>query len=93
MANSPVQKNYRIRTLISPEKIGQENVPLGTAGLAGSVDESLRVQPAASARRCGSAANRRASSVARLALLAFFTGLSPFICSAPARIIIQEQFD
>lgn len=39
------------------------------------------------------AAVRRPSSVARLALLAFFTGFPPFICSAPARIIIQEQFD
>lgn len=81
------------RMLITPEKIGWVNVSRGTADLAGSVEESLRAQPAALARRCGSAANRRASSVARLALLAFFTGFSSFICSAPARIIIEEQFD
>jgi len=80
-------------TLITPEKIGWVNVPLGTAGLAGSVDESLRAQPAASARRCGSAANRRANSVARLALLAFFAAFSPLVGPATAEIIIQEQFD
>ncbi len=81
------------RTLITPEKNAWENPPCGTVSLAGTEKGFSRAQTPASDRRCGSAAIRRANSVARLALLAFFTGFFPFVCSAPARIIIQEQFD
>lgn len=77
MANFRLIRNGVLSTLISSEKNAWENLPRRTVSLAGTVHESLRTQRRASDRRCGPAANRRANSVARLALLAFFAGFSP----------------
>ena len=93
MANFRPTRDGMLSTLITPEKNAWENLPRHTVSLAGTVHESLRTQRRASDRRCGSAANRRANSVARLALLAFFAGFSPLVGPATAEIIIEEQFD
>ena len=93
MANFRLIRNGVLSTLITPGKNAWENLPRRTVSLAGIVHESLRTQCRASDRRCGPSANRRANSLARLALLAFFAGFSPLVGPATAEIIIEEQFD
>lgn len=73
--------------LSRPKKMGGKMFPTVRFSLVGTEKGTPRAQPAASA------AHQRANSVTRFALLAFFTGFSPLIGPAAARIIIQEQFD